>query len=461
MTITPEDCQILYDGNFALSLQYDAWDFSRYVAGKYRARPSRLCKYLTSALHLELKLGRANLELPSRYLPNEVEHNVWTAMSNRTTLIPESAKDLSSDKDSIFKQLREASRNPSGYESKDYDLNHLKVLCELREKGLAYYPQWAEKPPWRPPAMGTIGLSQRLVNMFYQYEFCWDLTYRPSSVSSPPSSEDMINWLPFLHAPLHVSFIGALEKLPLGFWLTQKEYIRKGKIRDSLENKFVTWWKMDSLRTYFGIQLLLRRIAMNTWHPKITEERIQAAIFETKSAFDQTFPEKQCKTHDWVKLACDFDNQELQTIISKTIKTLAEQEPCILEPADIGRKTITLCEHDPSGKRYENALRITVDNNQDNTLGAICYRHAELDLMQPQKFGYLIEDIAKAGGNFTGHPDYLESEDTSSHCWGGTNFEGGILFHSVDNAIAYLKQYFHINAFPENEFYTQEWVNWV
>ena len=459
--MTPEDCQFLYQGEFAQSMQYDAWEFTRFVAGKHRARPSRLTQYLASGLHLEMKLGRANIGLPSRYLPNNVEHNVWLAMSNRTTLIPVAEKDLSGEKDNIFAQLRESPSIPQGYEAQDYDLNHLKLLIDLKKKGLAYFPNWASKPPWRPPELGTIGLCQRLANMFYEYEFCWDMTQRPAVVASPPPKEDLRNWLPFLHAPLHISFLGVLEKLPIGLWLIQKEYLRKEKLRDTLEDKFVTWWKMDSLRTYYGIQLLFRRIAMNTWLPEITDKAIEAVITKAKSAFEETFSETRNKKHDWLDLAADFQNEELQLIISRTLKTISDQEPCILEHPNIGRKVLVLSEYDVDGRQFENALRINSEENHTHCLGAVCYRHAELDLKLPQDCGYLIEDISNAGGNFTGHPEYVKSEDSSSHCWGGTHFEGGIMFNSVDNAIAYLKQYFHIQAAEENEFHTQEWVDWV
>ena len=100
------------------------------------------------------------MELPTRYIPYDAEHNVWRAMSNRTTLIPEAEKDLSVEKDSIFAQLCESPSIPEGYEAKDYDLNHLQLLVDLKSKGLAYYPNWASKPPWRPPELGTVGLSQ-------------------------------------------------------------------------------------------------------------------------------------------------------------------------------------------------------------------------------------------------------------------------------------------------------------
>jgi hypothetical protein len=209
MAMTPEDCQFLYDGDFYQSMLYDAWDFSRYVAGKYRSRPARLTNKLTSALHLELKLGRANMELPTRYIPNDAEHNVWQAMSNRTTLIPEAEKDLSAEKEDIFTQLRESPSIPEGYEAKDYDLNHLQLLVDLKSTGLAYYPNWASKPPWRPPELGTVGLSQRLTNMYYEYQLCWDLTKRPLALQAQSPREDLRNWLPFMHAPSTLPFWGS------------------------------------------------------------------------------------------------------------------------------------------------------------------------------------------------------------------------------------------------------------
>ncbi len=199
---------------------------------------------------------------------------------------------------------------------------------------------------------------------------------------------------------------------------------------------------------------------MSTWSSEISKEEIEKVFACTKSAFEETFDEKQSKTQDWLNLACDFQNEELQTMIDKTLRAISEAEPCVVDHGDTGRKVLTLCEYSSEGRKYENALRITTETQPDQCLGGVCYRHVELDLKLPQECGNLIEDIAKAGGNFTSHPDYLESEDSSSR-WGETHLAGGIHFNSVDNTIAYLKQYFQINAAPENEIYTQEWVNWV
>lgn len=131
--------------------------------------------------------------------------------------------------------------------------------------------------------------------MYYEYQLCWDLTKRPEALKAKSPREDLRNWLPFLHAPLHVSFLGKLELLPLGLWLTQKEYLRKGKIRDGLEDKFFTWWKMDSLRTYYGIQLMLRRMAMNTWPSEISEKALQNDLVLAKDAFEENFPGQEKK----------------------------------------------------------------------------------------------------------------------------------------------------------------------
>jgi hypothetical protein len=62
---------------------------------------------------------------------------------------------------------------------------------------------------------------------------------------------------------------------------------------------------MDSLRTYYGIQLLLRRIAMNTWMEDISEKEIENELVFAKDAFEKTCKEQKNKTHDWLELACN------------------------------------------------------------------------------------------------------------------------------------------------------------
>jgi len=89
--------------------------------------------------------------------------------------------------------------------------------------------------------------------------------------------------------------------------------------------------------------------------------------------------------------------------------------------------------------------------------GMICYKHVHIwlknYLASPR---YLIREIHDAGGDFTG-PGFisLPNPDFNNPCTGGTNYEGGRLFESVESAISYLKKYFIVLACDANTEWTQ------
>ena len=92
--MTPQDCSFLYEGDLAQSLLNDCRDFARYVVGKFKPGPPALTNHLASALHVEMKLSKPNVELPNRYITNDLEYNTWKAKANRTTHMPDDEKDL-------------------------------------------------------------------------------------------------------------------------------------------------------------------------------------------------------------------------------------------------------------------------------------------------------------------------------------------------------------------------------
>jgi len=93
--------------------------------------------------------------------------------------------------------------------------------------------------------------------------------------------------------------------------------------------------------------------------------------------------------------------------------------------------------------------------------GMICYRHVHIwlknDLASPR---YLIREIRTAGGDFKG-PGFisLPNPDFNNPCTGGTNYEGGRLFESIESAIRYLKKYFNVRACDTNTEWTQTNIN--
>jgi hypothetical protein len=89
--------------------------------------------------------------------------------------------------------------------------------------------------------------------------------------------------------------------------------------------------------------------------------------------------------------------------------------------------------------------------------GMICYVHGHIWLKNDQASPrYLIGEIHAAGGDFTGLGFIsLPNPDFNTPCTGGTNYEGGRLFESVETAIRYLKQYFIVRACSSNTEWSQ------
>jgi hypothetical protein len=89
--------------------------------------------------------------------------------------------------------------------------------------------------------------------------------------------------------------------------------------------------------------------------------------------------------------------------------------------------------------------------------GMICYKHVHIwlknYLASPR---YLIGEIAGVGGNFESAGFISAGDGHATYpCVGGTNYQGGRLFDSVEDAIKYLKKYFTVLACDTNTEWTQ------
>jgi len=63
----------------------------------------------------------------------------------------------------------------------------------------------------------------------------------------------------------------------------------------------------------------------------------------------------------------------------------------------------------------------------------------------------LIGEILDAGGNFVEMEGYMPLENNNRPCVGGPNYQGGMRFDGVENAILYLKRYFVVLPCRINE----------
>jgi hypothetical protein len=112
-------------------------------------------------------------------------------------------------------------------------------------------------------------------------------------------------------------------------------------------------------------------------------------------------------------------------------------------------------------ERHPQALRIVEEPGNYYNLGAICYDYHCLDLQNSSCRGgrYLIGEIEKRGGNFLAEPRRRPDKRGATCCWGGTAYEAGVKFDSMDEAIKYLKRFFTVRASLYNQKYDGQWID--
>lgn len=120
--------------------------------------------------------------------------------------------------------------------------------------------------------------------------------------------------------------------------------------------------------------------------------------------------------------------------------------------------TIFVSEH----HRKDLAVTLKEECSSRYNLGWICRRHGWLDLKGPGRRGltrHLISEIAQQGGNFKKEHGYKSSKSGYTHCMGGTGYQGGAPFGTIDDALRYLKKYFVLKACKGNNTFTQSYLN--
>ncbi len=507
-------CQIPNQNNpvFPPSLIPDAERFSRYVGGERLEQIGDPAKsgVLTSALHLEMKLWKP-ITFRRPLLENDIESNSWLVMRRRTTAANEVFQRFDAgEKRPIFSLFKlDARRSNCGLIP--FDEWVLEMILSLRNQGLAH----ADLPhPWnpvvhkQPPELATVGLAQKLINIFLKYELCWQVAGRWENegfvVYAQHRIPNLQHYLCALHAPIdRIVLEGAREKgqektdfgllgTPLGRWLLNSEMIKSnGDLKQSSDGTFRPWSKLDCLRTYYGLQLMLRRVAMNTWPAgcacggglKVDPDAAAKALTEECAKwFEKKCGEKhrcgQGQT-DWVKAACELPEQVIQETIKglglkpcsdsgpgqskanskvKSVSSVPNKCRTSGAPASSGQKPVIWLNElsSKNGKPHKSALRLVSDCESKHNLGAICHPHSCLDAKKD-----LMDMIAQNGGDFRkAGPICREPEPPGETCcWGGLGYVAGIHFNSRADAVRYLKQYFEVRACTGNLQVNQEWID--
>lgn len=509
-------CQIPNQNNpvFPSSLVPDAASFSRYVGGEPLEQIGDQVEpgVLTSALHLEMKLWKPT-KFKKPYEINNSLKNSWVAMLAGWNSKDQGDRFNADEKQGIEKDLASlADIHVSGSCGlTDFDGWHLKLMVELRRKG-----QDQDRKPILPikhahtTSLASFGRAQKLINIFLKYELCWQVAGRWENEDFVVYAQHRIPNLPqylcALHAPIdRILLEGGREKeqektdfgllgTPLGRWLLVSEMIESnGDLKQSSEGKIRPWSKLDCLRTYYGLQLMLRRIAMNTWtagcacgggpkgDPDVAAKALTVACAKW---FENKYGEKhrcgQGQT-DWVKAACDLPEQ----VIQETIKVLglkpssdagpgqskaksANPSPAKLskggDPASSGQKPVIWLNelNSKDSSPHESALRVVSECDSPYNLGAICYKHSCLDAKKD-----LVNMITQKGGDFMTAGPICRVRNVcppkpktpgKTCCWSGSGYVAGIHFNSRADAVRYLKQYFEVRACDGNLQFTQQWI---
>lgn len=319
---------------FPPSLQPDAERFSRFGGGAPLEIIGAIAPLtvLTSAVHLEMKLWNTGKQLPRQYCKNDAEQNSWIAM--RGMLGKNTFKAL--EKTAVFESLNQDTPVLNQCVLTAYDYWFLETILRLKTLGRDPGRNPELRPGYAPSTLSTVGSCQKLLNVFLKYELCWQVAgqwvkghfFSYAHHRSP----NLSHYLCALHAPIDSFLLKAIVTLPLGSHLVDKGFLRKpdGYLRQSIDDQFSPWSKLDCLRTYYGLQLILRRIAMHTWtlgcacRGASGESPAAAAKKLTQDCadwFEKTFgPKHQCKNDniDWIKAACELKDE----VIEKTLEKL-------------------------------------------------------------------------------------------------------------------------------------------
>ena len=333
---------------FPPTLIPDAERFARYVGGATLATIGTIAPLtvITSALHLEMKLWNTGNQLPRQYLQNGAEHNSWIAMRARGRNTFSQA-----EKGIIFAGLNPGTPAPKQCVLTAYDDWLLTTILGLRTQGRNPGRNPELRTGYAPSTLSTVGSCQKLLNVFLKYELCWQVAGQWVGGGffryAPPRSPNLSQYLCALHAPIDSFLLKAIVTLPLGSHLVAKGLLRErdGYLRQSINSAFRPWSKLDCLRTYYGLQLMLRRIAMNTWPQScVCNGSAADAIGRCDDWFNETYGGPECKGPDWVSEAFNLPNVVIENTIRKlaggdqgeTSALQSENEPRFSTPPVIG-----------------------------------------------------------------------------------------------------------------------------
>jgi hypothetical protein len=244
-----------------------------------------------------------------------------------------------------------------------------------------------------------------------------------------PASARVDPFLCALHCPIDSVLLKTLLQDPIGQELIKHGLMNnQGHLRQS-NGDFDSWSKLDCLETYFRFQLMLRRIAMQTWPPGCAC-RYPAEHGNNSAAASNLPPEifEPGEVWDWLRRladVCGDDKKEPELgVMKKRIVYIDKQKDFW---------SLKWCCHD----RY-NAGAISFERR--GFLGS-CYVNSRISHAGGDRA--LWEEILLMGGDFQQAPGFHTAPPHGgvAGIGAGIGYLGYRVFKSQNDAIDYLSKW--------------------
>lgn len=260
-------CHVGLAGPFANQFTSDAQRFSAYVGGAASLPTGALGSELVSALHVDLKLWQpAKVPIGRPYRINDAFGNAWKAA--RPQRSPDPFKGHPADRAFIESLVLTLPPPPAGCVLSVFDQWILDTIEAIRDRSVNLAGGGA---PAQPYALSTIGMAQKILNLFLKYQACWHVggqwDQAPGQFVNHPASATVAPFLCALHSPIDSRLLNALLGSPIGQELVKLGWMNNQGYLQQANGVFTSWSNLDCLKTYFRFQLMLRKIAMRTWPP--------------------------------------------------------------------------------------------------------------------------------------------------------------------------------------------------
>ena len=260
-------CHVGLTGPFANQFTSDAQRFSAYVGGALNLPPGAAGPELISALHVDLKLWQpARVPIGRPYRINDAFGNAWKAA--RPLLNPDPFAGHPGDRQEVENAVFDLPQPPEGCVLSVFDQWILDTIEAIRVRSLNLAGGGA---PAQPYALSTIGMAQKILNLFLKYQACWHVggqwDQAPGQFVNHPASARVAPFLCALHSPIDSRLLNALLGSPIGQELVRLGWMNNQGYLQQANGVFTSWSNLDCLKTYFRFQLMLRKIAMRTWPP--------------------------------------------------------------------------------------------------------------------------------------------------------------------------------------------------